>query len=60
MRIKKFIITYRILKILRKHRNERGTWALRYGIRRLKFVANAPQASRIIRGFIRSVEKEIN
>lgn len=54
MRIKK------IIKILRKYKDERGTWRIVYEGRYLQFVANGYQAPQIIRGFIKSVEKEIN
>ena len=60
MRIKRFIATYRILRMIKKMKDVRGTFEVRHGIKRLKFVANARQAAPIIRGFIISVEKEIS
>lgn len=60
MKLRGFIKTYRFIKIIRKNKDERGTWRLVYpygGMRyNLKFVANVKQAAGIIKGFIKSVE----
>ena len=64
MKIRGFLKTYRFIRLIKKYKNVRGTWKLVYphkGLRYdLEFVANAKQAQKIIKGFIKSVKKEIN